>query len=594
MASTPSENRDDSPTKETSVRSKAVLPAPAEAIAPALKSDEKKALETVAVFVCHGMGQQVPFETIDSVARVLRKAVASENPGTDPPKIDINLVSFPESEWPLPRAALQFEAADGTARAVHIYETYWAPLTEGKVTLRDVMSFLFSAGVGGLLRAKRPFSRWMFGGWKDFGRPLLAPFFLMLALVVVISLVVMNSTIVAVAAARAVTQARPAWPSNGLVADLTITFSILLITAAVLAVIFLLARWRHRKHEEANEGWTMRDSWLRLWLMLSVIAVWVTIVVAIGVGVLLILQLNWHIEQADPLSMWWATNNRLATFLRDLIPLSLWDCAARLPEFDRNTAPRIFVAAVWGLLVLASYGARKLLVQYPGDVAAYVSAHEASKFCEIRAGIHKAALDVAKTIYATKNEHGAFLYDRLVLVGHSLGSVVAYDTLNAVIVGDSLGGNRLQAADRTAMLLTFGSPLDKTAYVFRNHKAIKAEVRERLSAQVQPMILDYKNRPARWVNLHSRHDWISGALDYYDDKSQTEHRSKWIENVIDRFSCIHVMAHTQYWAGPFFASYLYEGVTGSSAPNLRAAADRGLVNRVRTYLQRVANRPREG
>jgi hypothetical protein len=59
--------------------------------------------ETVAVLVCHGMGQQVPFETIDSVARVLRKAVVSENPGTEPPKIEVGLVSFPESERPLPR-----------------------------------------------------------------------------------------------------------------------------------------------------------------------------------------------------------------------------------------------------------------------------------------------------------------------------------------------------------------------------------------------------------------------------------------------------------------------------------------------------------
>ena len=362
MASTPLENRDTSPTKETFVRSQAMQSAPTDAIVTPLQSDEKKALETVAVFVCHGMGQQVPFETIDSVARVLRKAVTSENPGTDPPKIDINLVSFPESERPLPRAALQFEAADGTTRAVHIYETYWAPLTEGKVTLRDVMSFLFSAGVYGLVRTKRPFWRWMFGGWQDFGRPLSAPFLLVLVVVVVISLVVMNLRIVAVAAARAVTQARPAWPSNGLVADLTLTFSILLITAAVLAVIFLLARWRHRKHEEANEGWTIRDSWLRLWLMLSVIAVWATIVVVIGVGVLVILQLNWHIEQANSLSMWWATDHWLATFLRDLPPLSLRQYAARLPEFDQNTMPRIVVMGAWGPLVFVSYGARQLLV----------------------------------------------------------------------------------------------------------------------------------------------------------------------------------------------------------------------------------------
>jgi hypothetical protein len=82
-------------------------------------------------------------------------------------------------------------------------------------------------------------------------------------------------------------------------------------------------------------------------------------------------------------------------------------------------------------------------------------------------------------------------------------------------------------------------------------------------------------------------------LDYYDDKEQTKHQAKWVKNVIDRYSCIHVMAHTQYWAGPFFARYLYEGVTGISASKLREAADRGLVNRARAYFQRVVSRSKE-
>lgn len=576
MAMTLQEEVAGSQTKQAIVRSEGARPGAAAAPVD----------ETVAVLVCHGMGQQVPFETIDSVARVLRKAVVSENPGTEPPKIEVGLVSFPESERPLPRAALHFKTADGKSRALHVYEAYWAPLTEGKITLRDVMTFLFSAGIGGLLKARRRFWRWMFGDWQDFGRPVLAPFFLALALLVVIALIAMNSTIVAVTVARALTQAKPTWPSNGLVADLTITFSILLTTAAVLAIVFLLARWRHRRHEEANEGWTLRESWLRLWLTLSVIAVWVTIIVTIGVGVLLVLQLNWHLEVTDVKSMWWATENWLTTSLHYVVPLSIWNSALQLHAFDESTARRIFVTAVWAFIALASYGVRTLLVQYPGDVAAYVSSHEASKFCDIRIAIHKAAVDVAKAIYGAKNASGAFVYDRLVVVGHSLGSVVAYDTLNALIGGDSLDGNKLWVADRTAMFLTFGSPLDKTAYVFRNQKPIEAEVREALAAHVQPMILDYKNRPARWVNLYSNHDWISGALGYYDDMKQTAHKSKWIENVIDRYACIHVMAHTQYWAGPFFASYLYEGVTGNEAPNLRAVADRGLVNRVQVLFHR--------
>jgi len=570
MAGALSDNPDRSAEKRATTRSGLPL-VTATAAAEAESPDGTQADETVAVFVCHGMGQQVPFETIDAVARVLRKAVASENAGMEEPQIEVGLVSFPHSERRLPRAALRFRTADGRSRVVHVYEAYWAPLTEGKVRLRDVMRFLFVAGVGGLLKARRPFWRWMFGGWKNCGRSVLTPLFLVLALSVVLSLAVMNSTIIAVTAARALTQARQGWPSNGLVADLTITFSILLISAAAVVVVFALARWRHRKHEEANVEWTLRDSWLRLWLALSVVAVWVTIVVAIGVGVLLIVQLNWHLDAVDPESRWWSAQNWLTMSVRSVVPLSVWDGAMQLHDLDKSPLQRVFVIAVWASIAVASYGVRTLLVQYPGDVTAYISAHEASKFCDVRTAIHEASLGVAKTICAAKSPHGTLLYDRLVIVGHSLGSVVAYDTLNALIVDDSLDGDGLRVADRTAMLLTFGSPLDKTAYIFRNQKAIEAEVREALAAQVQPMILDYKNRPARWVNLYSNHDWISGSLDYYDDRQQTAHEAKWIENVIDPYACIHVMAHTQYWAGPYFASYLYEGVTGKAGRNLRAA-----------------------
>ncbi|MGA2214415.1 MAG: hypothetical protein ABSH31_14160, partial [Bryobacteraceae bacterium] len=51
---------------------------------------------------------------------------------------------------------------------------------------------------------------------------------------------------------------------------------------------------------------------------------------------------------------------------------------------------------------------------------------------------------------------------------------------------------RQNVVGRTRALITFGSPLDKTAFLFRtqsNHP--RDEMREELAASVQPLILSY-------------------------------------------------------------------------------------------------------
>src|SRR5947207_3050204 len=65
----------------------------------------------------------------------------------------------------LPRAEVRWEN-DGRKHEVHIYEAYWAPLTEGKVTYWDTIKFLLRAGYRGLKHSlpwRRSFDRWMFG-----------------------------------------------------------------------------------------------------------------------------------------------------------------------------------------------------------------------------------------------------------------------------------------------------------------------------------------------------------------------------------------------------------------------------------------------
>ena len=55
---------------------------------------------------------------------------------------------------------------------------------------------------------------------------------------------------------------------------------------------------------------------------------------------------------------------------------------------------------------------------------------------------------------------------RGVRVGRSLGSVIVYDVLNRLVNEDEAIGCSLKVVARTPLLLTFGSPLDRTAFLF--------------------------------------------------------------------------------------------------------------------------------
>jgi len=221
--------------------------------------------------------------------------------------------------------------------------------------------------------------------------------------------------------------------------------------------------------------------------------------------------------------------------------------------------------ALWAALIVLSGRVRYFLIQYVGDVAAYISAHKVSRFAEVREAIQKASWTVARAIYtALGHDGGAFAYGKVIVVGHSLGSVVAYDTLNAMIREDRVSATPFGAVARTPLLLTFGSPLNKTAFIFRTQMPEGSELREALAASVQPMIQSYDLRPARWVNIYAKADWISGPLEFYDDWADQDaaHRAKQVTNVADPDATTPLKAHVEYWENKLLADRLTEAVFG--------------------------------
>ena len=156
--------------------------------------------EKRAVWIVHGMGQQIPFETLDSLTNGLLDALPDQS-------IKPRLRTAKIGDQVLQRVELDI---DGQASAgapaknyeLHLYESYWAPKTEGVAKLSDVVSFLWDGGSRGILNFFKQFHRAMFGGMAKFTVPWRTPVWLCLALLILAALTVINGVILLAAAAQ--------------------------------------------------------------------------------------------------------------------------------------------------------------------------------------------------------------------------------------------------------------------------------------------------------------------------------------------------------------------------------------------------------
>ena len=485
----------------------------------------------VAVFVCHGMGEQVPFESIDAVASIIDAFPL--------PKQPIKTSVHRNGNERMPRAEMQYTGTDGAARHVHVFEAYWAPLTAGKVSITEVFRFLLSSGMAGLDKTVTDFTRYLFGRPRAFPAPAAARFkhFLAFTLLLgaLVSLGMMSVTAVAVGAARGLTQGASNWPSSYLLADLTCDFAAYGLMAGILGLMYVITWLAQRRHKEQ---WSTPhyQVWVwpvRIWLLLTLGA-------TIFTGASVTIHLALH-QNGQPFMVWSYYVPGFTAWLAD----------------SKNAAAAISTAAVWGAMLLLNNQARKLLVDYLGDVLAYIAPHTDNKFCETRQAIQKRALEAAQGIFAMRDPDGRFTYDRVVFVAHSLGSVIAYDTLNALLLDDALNVSDLNVVERTSHLITFGSPLDLTAFIYREQRH-QLWVRESLAANMQPLILDdqYRRR-LEWVNIWSGMDPISSPLDYYDIPAPgAPPPMKPVLNLEDSGCNIPLMAHTMYWQGQTLSAQL--------------------------------------
>ena len=468
-----------------------------------------------AILVVHGMGQQVPFETLELVARLVQ-GQNTRNGGD--PSITTRSVEIGAAQ--LPRAEIRVTRADKSERDVHLYEAYWAPLTEGKVSMWQALEFLAEGAFQGLRHAwpGRVFRRWLFGDWREFPVNHWVTFHFVLAILVVFSVLALNGISVAVVAGLLL---GAPWLGPSRLAILTLDLATFAGAVALMGGVILAARRLRRSGADRTQASFTLAPGISSTGWLLILASLVTMVAAAGAAALNLLR---------PLS---SAGDGLPVSHR--VGLLLW------------LAPFCATGVV-----------RFALQEFVGDVAAYVSSHKVSRFNDVREAIQAVGQQVFEAVYSARaSGANEFEYERVLVMGHSLGSVVAFDVLNKALTADDLVDRRRRALHRTGLLLTFGSPLEKTAFIFREQKADTSDVRESLAAAKRPMIAAEEYRRFPWVNLWSPHDVISGRLRYYDDPEWTAPPVGAVHNLEDPEACTPLLAHVEYWESELLSRQLF-------------------------------------
>jgi pimeloyl-ACP methyl ester carboxylesterase len=126
---------------------------------------------------------------------------------------------------------------------------------------------------------------------------------------------------------------------------------------------------------------------------------------------------------------------------------------------------QLFMTA--GLLVLLYKGLQYWMTNFLGDVEIYANTNENSSFWKAR---EAATTEIQKKIYALLNSRdlgGNLEYGCVIVVAHSLGSVIALQAIRRIGVDEQGGPGREPQLRGIGAFVTIGSPLRKFRQLFR-------------------------------------------------------------------------------------------------------------------------------
>ena len=518
------------------------------------------------ILTLHGVGSHLPLATLASTARYVRD-VLTEHGHTI---VDLNTTSQDHGTdgKSCIRSSVEIthQDKDGVTDSVTIHEAYYSPVPKGKATIKEILTFLVSTAVfktkGGTFHRNIDKVLYAFKPDAATGRYLLGALFIIVALVTMNVVVLSNFTYLITSSGQVSQSLEPhllfkvasinvqlltillgctfsyaflfvgallgsfIWRSKGLAALANVLFKAFPIVLAAAIAACGLSAWIHL-------GPNFTDKPSQTVLQLGLIAGRLVGVFLVLFFILNLVELPSFIRKKpgedgggeDDLATDAVAEGNPASLKRKgwfIVAIVAFPAAVAWiygggvapppnPESLLQTLRSLFYdptirnydfAIAGGIFLLMSIGAQSFILNFIGDFVAYVLGSRSSKHEHTRAEIRERVSTELDFLHSR--------YDEIIVLGHSLGSVVGYDAINEYILTQSLGESKVTT------FITYGCPLDKFAYLFDSESSVSDPIRHSLVSSRQPLVLSGYRMALDWINVYSDRDPISGRLDYYD------------------------------------------------------------------------------
>jgi hypothetical protein len=435
-----------------------------------------------AIVVVHGIGEQRRGNALDALVRGLQ--------GCGARGAELIQESRPFGEE-LPSDAVRLTRA---GRAADVYEVYWAPLTARKTTARSVLWWLLRASFlpGSKLRAPSAKT------WWDLSAAVLATTAVAALLLYALTSVGNLSAQVACRGDPDVNCAVPG--SERDVTGRNVTWGGAGQVEAVFAAIggsLQVADRPLADFSPTHVGEALTKISTRYWL-LSAVVVYVSAQALFRVSQIVVALVHGRQRYSD---------NKLflqtGTFL--VLLAVLFVVVQMLPPV------MVAFALVFVTVGFVLRAARRFLAESLGDVQVYAERDENSEHFAAREAVLK---ETEKTFELIARRE----YQHIVVIGHSLGAVIAFTAL------DRLARRIPPILSRIDAFITIGTALEKVRYFFERRKEQDDEASARLVAPARNIA-----RGRAWLNLWYSNDVVANPITTFGSEGFDSKTYKWSE-----------------------------------------------------------------